>query len=245
MKNQSRPKYYLAVVLVLFLALLLSACSMFEKKLPNISVDEIYRHDLKVQINGVTYNGVGVVEAAPEYTVKVFPKGKIDRLMWRMCDGEDVLDDLGDDDFTFKIKPTQLETKSTCGTLQITVLEEKKRRNGYALIVFKDTRPEMSLPAELTCNKVTSQPNGVSVCQSAEGLYSQIKFSEPVVQMGAEAGCDVIRPNKGDETTFLFSLPKDECNFFFVAQSRAKENGKRKVHYLTTLGYTDVLPEEK
>ncbi len=231
------------IISTLLLFLLFSGCAAFSKKLPSISTDDIYRHDLRVEVNAKQYIGVGVVEAAPEYTIKVFPNGKIDRLMWRMCDGEDVLDDLGDDEYTFKIRPTALETKSSCGTLQITVLEEKKRRNGYALIIFKDTRPEISLPAQLTCNKITSNPYGVSVCQTAEGLYSQILFSEPVVQLGADDRCQVMQPSK-DEKVFLFTTPKDECNYFFVAQSKA-ENGKRKVHYLTTLGYTDVLPAEK
>lgn len=226
--------------------LFLTGCSLFQyEQLPVPSAGETYKHDLSVKINGVSYVGVGVVKRASSYKLEVFPEGKIDRIMWRTCNREEVVDKPPSgwfsNKFEFTVTPAAgLEDITSCG-LQITVLEEKKRRNGFAFFDFEDARPEVSLPAKVTCNGKLQSLSGVSVCQSASGLVQQIFFSSPVVQSGSSPECDIMRPFQGDETIYRFAMPPGECTYYFVAQTKAT-NGKRLLHRLTTIGYTDVLP---
>lgn len=232
-----------ALVVGYFFVSVLSGCVSTELAVP--SANETYRHDLKVKINGITFNGIGVAKAASRYEIEVYPPGKIDRIMWRTCNREEVVDapDLGwmEKKYKFVIEPVQgLEDVTSCG-LQITVLEEKKRRNGFAFIDFEDRRPEVSLPARLACNGVVNTVNGVSVCQSAVGLYQQINFDVPVIQNGSSLECDVMVPFNGDESVYRFTMPPGDCTYYFVAQEKAL-NGRRFVHRLNTKGYTDVPP---
>lgn len=225
-------------------AILTAGCSS-PQKLYTPNVNETYKRDLPVEINGVEFIGVGVAPAANTYKVKVTPPGKIDRIMWRTCNREEVVDkpDLGWGKSKYEFDVTLiegLEDMAACG-LSITVLEEKKRRNGFAFIEFQDKRPEISLHANLSCNGRVVQNKGVSICQSSEGLYQQIEFGTAVVQKGSSEQCDVMKPLDETEKKFRFIMPAGECTYYFVAKERAP-NGKRYSHRLSTIGYTDVPP---
>lgn len=228
------------------LFLFLTGCSLFQyKELYQPNANDFYRHDLKVKVNGVDFIGVGVAALSTSYKISVYPEGKINRIMWRTCNREEVVDEPSNGWFSskyeFELKPVSgLEDITSCG-LQITVLEEKKRRNGFAFIDFQDKRVETSIPSILICNGVTRTYSGVSVCQSAQGLYQQISFTTPVVQRGSSLECDVMKPLNGDEKVYRFSVAKGECSYYFVAKDKAP-NGKRYIHRLTTIGYTDVPP---
>jgi len=244
-----------ALVWVLLTAAL-TGCSLFHyRELPDLKESDVYRHDLYVDINGVRVFGVGVAPRLGTNRVRVYPPGKVDRIMWRTCSQEQVIDkpavggidngwfrkDTPYVDFTFDTA-YGLDDVNSCG-LKIEVLEEKKRRNGQALIEFMDSREEFSLIADLSCNGEFSQLKGVDICESAAGLFQRIVFNVPVVQMGKPTSelCDVMKPHKGDETTYVFKMPADECVYTFVSNQRAP-NGKRMSFRLTTVGYTDVPP---
>ncbi len=194
--------------------------------------------------------GVGVVRRASAYVLRVYPPGKVDRIAWRTCSQEQIIDkpDVSRSSWfggysyvDINYAPASgLDDVNSCA-VKIEVLEEKKRRNGMALIEFEDSREEVSLVADLICNGNSVQSRGVSACQSAAGLLQKITFPAPVVQTGSEAKCDVMKPLKGDETTYVFVMPSGECTYSFVSSARA-ENGKRIEHHLTVLGYTDVPP---
>lgn len=238
-------KRFCAGILAAVFLCAITACSSFLPKLYTPNPDDVYKHDLRLEVNGAVINGVGVVRYAPEYRVRVYPPGKIDRIMWRTCNREETVDkpDTGwfSNRYEFTIAPVQgFEDVNSCA-LSITVLEEKKRRNGFAMVEFEDRRPEVKLEASVACNGVVTKANGVSICQSASGLIQQISFAVPVVQKGASPECDVMRPLDSDEKTYRFAIAKGECSYYFVAQERAS-NGKRYVHRLTTIGYSDVPP---
>jgi hypothetical protein len=223
----------------------LSGCSLLTPRLYTPTTEDIYKRDLKVRINGKEYVGVGVLPLMPEYKVEVSPEGKIDRIMWRTCNREEVVDRPESGWFSNKYAFTfktiiGLEESTACG-LSITVLEEKKRRNGFAMFEFEDRRPEVSLMATLSCNGVVSKHRGVSICQSAEGLYQQIEFPTPVFHTGASKNCDVMEPVNGNEKIYRFPLARGECSYYFGSQGKSA-NGKRTLHRLTTIGYTDVPP---
>lgn len=231
-------------------------CSLLQyKELPDLKETDIYRHDLVVDINGVRINGVGIAPRLGRNNVTVYPPGKVDRIMWRTCSQEQVIDkptvskidngwfakDTPYVNFTFDTS-YGLDDVNSCG-LKIEVLEEKKRRNGFALVEFPDAREEFALITDLNCNGEFSQRAGVNICQSAAGLFQKIVFNVPVLQLGKPAHelCDVMKPYKNDETTYVFKMPAEECVYNFVSDQLAP-NGKRMIFRLTTIGYTDVPP---
>lgn len=258
-KNKFKDEHIVAwlfafLVLCAIMGFVLSGCSLLStKEIYQPSASETYKNDLRVSINGRIFVGVGVLPSEPSYTVEVFPEGRIDRITWRTCNREEVVDQdpkgfwdgiFGSkkDRYSFTLaRTTGLEDVTACG-LKITVLEEKKRRNGFAFFDFEDARPEITLPATLTCNGIKSQTSGVSLCQSAAGLYQQIEFPAEVIQKGSGPNCDVMKPLNGDLTKYRFVMPPGEdCVYYFVSNVK-DENGKRLTHRLTLIGYTDVPP---
>ena len=79
-------------------------------------------------------------------------------------------------------------------------------------------------------NGQTYISNGVSVCQSKEGLFQKIKFNTPV-KTATNADCNI----KGEGTEFEFKIKKDYCVTLF------KELNSGKLHKLTTVGYENIL----
>ncbi len=239
------------IVGLMALAVGLSACSLFQyKELPDFKESEVYRHELRVDVNEAQFYGTAVVKRATEYKVRVYPPGKVDRIAWRTCSQEQIIDkpDVsksgwfgGYSYIDFVYKPAfGVDDVNAC-PLKIEVLEEKKRRNGMALVEFEDAREEVTLFADLVCNGQLSQRRGVSICQSAAGLYQKIAFPSPAIQRGGDPKCDVMKPEKGDERFYLFVMAPGECVYTFVSNSKTP-NGKRMEHRLTTIGYTDVPP---
>jgi len=240
----------------LVFAMGLTGCSLLQyRALPDLKETDIYRHDLYLDVNGVRVFGVGVAPRLATNHVRVYPPGKVDRIMWRTCSEEQVIDKpaVGGIDNGWFRKDTPyvdfkfntaygLDDVNSCA-LKVEVLEEKKRRNGQALVEFEETREEYALIADLNCNGEFSQLKGVDICESAAGLYQRIVFNVPVVQVADQAGsaCDVMKPLKGDETTYVFSIAADECSYTFVAKQKAP-NGKRMAFRLVTVGYNDVPP---
>lgn len=227
----------------LFASFFLLAC-VTTRQLYTPDGNAVYMHRLSIDVNGKSFKGVGVVPLASEYKIEVDPPGKIDRIVWRTCSREDVIDEPStgwSGKFKFKISPTPgLEDVNSCA-LEIVVLEQKKRRNAFGLIEFQDRRPQISLPAKLSCNGVQTLEQGVAVCQSSAGLYQQIEFDVPVVQAGAEHNCDVVRPLRGNERIYRFPMAQGACTYYFVAKQK-HENGERLALRLSTIGYTDVPP---
>ncbi len=248
-------RYFAVVVLMtsvfVMIFLMVTGCSLFQyKQLPEYNAKATYKHDLVLDINGARVNGVGVAELADVYKVRVYPPGLVDRIMWRTCAKEEVIDkpDVQSSSWfngykyvDFIISPAFGLSDINACPLKIEVLEEKKRRNGFAYVDFKDRREEISLISDLTCNGVYSQNRGVSICQSAAGLYQQIIFPADVVQVGSNPECNVMKPLKGDEKVYRFSIAEGVCVYDFISNSKAP-NGKRISHRLITVGYTDVPP---
>lgn len=246
------------VAALLGAAFFISSCSTIGSffsysKLPEINEKDTYRHELQVDVNGVRINGVGVARLTSSYKVRVYPPGNVDRLIWRTCSKEELIDKpaiqnskswvfgSGYNYVDFVYTPAfGLDDANSCA-LKIEVFEEKKRRNGLALVEFQSSREDVSLIADLLCNGEFSQNRGVSACQSAAGLYQQISFPVPVVNKDVRPECDVMKPVNGDEKIYRFVMPPSGCVFSFVAKDLAP-NGKNYRHWLTTNGYTDVPP---
>lgn len=229
------------ILLVLVVSGMMSGCgSIPAMEVDEKQVDATYRHDLRVIIDGVATSGLAIVQKRDEYKLEVTPLGKIDRIVWGTCHQQKVIDQPANGwksySFTFKPDPT-MEQSQGC-PLEISVLEEKLKRNGWATIAFSSALPHRKLEASIKCDgKSNMILPGAALCQSAAGLYQRITFKEPVVQKGARPECDVMKTS--DQKTFDWSMPKGKCDYVFVSNTKAS-NGKRLELELNTIGYTDV-----
>lgn len=224
--------------------LFLTACSSLQFPATPDPSKTTFKHDLMMEVNGVKFKGTGVIPRAAQYKIKLFPQDKIDRVFWHTCHQEDVIDKPDTGWFTkayeFYLSDVPGVQDVNACALDIVVMDQQSRRNGFATLEFLDTRPEVSLPALLKCNGVTTfYDKGVSICQSAEGLIEQLKFNEPVVQTGAKPECDVMKAL--DDKTFTFVMPRGKCTYYFTADR--KIGGKRVSHRLQTVGYSEVPPK--
>jgi hypothetical protein len=230
--------FYLA--LALMIAFMFMGCGLLPEK-PN--ADAIYAHTLRVDVNGHLIQGMGVTRNTLDLNLKIYPEGKVDRLILRTCHREIVID--SPDKSFFKIyhevtlkRQAGVEDVAACA-LEIDAFEERKKRNGWAIIDFNDARPHVVLPSKVNCNgEEWTYPKGASVCQSAIGLVAVIRF-ETEVLVSPDAGCDAL--TTVDRKTYRIIMPKGKCTYYFRAREKA-ENGERLTHRLNTLGYTDVPP---
>jgi hypothetical protein len=224
-----------------FFFLMLSSCSSIVLPEKPETAGITFKHDLIVEVNGSKFKGIGVVPRHSQYTVKITPDEKIDRLIWQTCHQDDVIDKPKtgwfNKSYEFVLKDVPGVVDVTSCSLELISMNEAHRQNAFATIEFLDTRPEVSLPALLKCSGVmTNYSQGVSICQSSAGLVQQITFSEPVVNEGADGTCNVM--NSKDRLVYTFFMPKGKCTYYFVAKTKLGE--KRLLHRLQTIGYTDV-----
>lgn len=211
---------------------------------PQTSDGAIYRHDLTLEINGQKCVGTCVVPMADRYKVVIYPHGKIDRIMWQTCHQESVVDSPKsgwfDKKYGFEFRQAAgIEDSKACA-LEVGVFEERKKRNGWAVVDFQDARPETSLPASLKCNGSVFSTTGVSICQSASGLIQEIAFGTPVI-VRPSPECAVLTTK--DEKTYTFPLAKGKCTYYFVSNLKT-DKGVRRMHRLNTIGYSEVPVKE-
>lgn len=228
---------------LLLVSLLLAACGTFQlPEIPKDVSDVTFKHDLVIEINGKKYTGVGVVPRSSSYHIKVYPDERISRIFWNSCHQGNEVDQPNTGWFK---KTYEFDLKEVPGVqdvyacaLEVTVMNMEKRKNGFAVLEFLDSRPEVNLKALVKCNgSLEYYENGVSICQSAAGLIQQIKFSEPVIHAGSMGNCaDVMKA--ADDKTFTYIMPKGKCTYYFGADR--KLNGKTVLHRLQTVGYTEA-----
>jgi hypothetical protein len=229
-------KYYL----ILF-SIIIVGCAGGQLNDSYVNIEKkTFMHDLLVEVNGEKFIGSGVLKKAAEYKVTVFPEQKIDRIIFTTCHMQKT-DDAPKTDGIFK-KSVSITLRDipnvvdvfAC-SLGIVTFNEKTRENGFARLMFSDSRPEVSLPVLLKCNgAVTFYRDGVSICHAPSGLIQQLTFSEPVVQAGSRPECDVMKAV--DDKTFTFYMPPSQCTYYFV--SNRKLNGKNVVHRFHSIGFT-------
>ena len=114
----------------------------------------------------------------------------------------------------------------------------KKQRHGWGIAVFEDPRYE--LEATLYCNGHVKPYNGVSICQSREGLIQRIEFSEPVKLLNPIKGSGdrkEVCPELGKDyqKSYEFKIPGRECFYGFIGKE------SKKIHKLMTIGYEDII----
>ncbi len=192
----------------------------------------------------VSFCGVGVLPNMAEYNIKINSFGALNFFALTTCHEETTTENPDGGFFKkkgelyFNYTPT-MERGKAC-PLYISAYN-KKQRHGWGFLAFE--HPRYKLSSVVYCNGYVNQYNGVSVCQSREGLIQKIHFPEPVKLVKPVTGaadrkgeCPVLG-KKGD-TEITFQIPARECIYGFIGQE------SKKIHMLYTIGYEDIIVRE-
>lgn len=227
--------------IALMIVVIFSGCSMLPVKSPEEMAKHTYRKELVFEVDGKKYAGIGVLPHKAFYDITFFPEAKVDSYIIQTCH-RDVLirkpkTGWFSNKYTYRYQPqVGLETKSTCA-LEVAALNESQKNEGFAFITYQDERPEISLKANMRCNGLFSNEQGVAICQTAAGLLQQVFFMQQVLIENVGGPCEM--PTSDDGFFWNLKVSKDECTYFFTGREKHK-NGKRLSFGLTTIGYTSI-----
>lgn len=224
----------LAVSLILFG----TSCSSVQQRLdPSV----YYKRDMELRVNGFEGEGVLVVPKAESYKFEIKAKGRLDLFTLTTCHREEALEEAGQKGLFGDRKRVETVYKPVNGiendglcAVQLGGYEKVKGRHSWAFIDFEnESNP---LPARIFCNGNVHNANGVSSCQSREGLLQQIRFTENVdFSHSVECNPPTINGGKDGVERFEIKLSRGQCVYVFMRKS------DKAVHRLTTYGYQDVL----
>lgn len=213
-------------LLPLLLVLSFSNCSSVQQTL---NPDLFYKRDMRVQMDGMTGEGVLVVPSALKHTFKVTGKAPMDLYTFTTCHREIAIEGMNKEVSGYFTPAVGLEDTGACP------VEfggyDKKGKHSWAFVDFET--PEANLPAIVKCNGEKYESKGVTICQSRAGLFQRIEFPVEVVTAGS-ADCGKLIPKEGGKV-LEFALPKGRCVFAIG------EKGGGRIHRLTTLGYESIL----
>jgi hypothetical protein len=185
--------------------------------------------------------GVGVLPDLEDYRIKVKAPAELDFFALTTCHEETTSEnpDAGwkkkDGEVTFTYKPT-MEKGKAC-PLYISAFN-RKQRHSWGVLIFEHER--YKLPARVYCNGYVEEYDGVSICQSREGLIQQVHFNEPVKLVSPVKGaadkkeaCPVL--GKDGQSSFEFKIPNRECFYGFIGMNSGN------IHQLLTIGYEEII----
>lgn len=188
--------------------------------------------------------GVGVLPYADSYDLLIENEGKLNFFAMTSCHREKTTENYDksifkkDGRIKINYEPT-LEKSKACPLFVAAF--NRQGKHGWGAIFFE--HPKYQLKANIECNGDNKIANGVSVCQSRQGLLQKITFQEEVVAVRPVDGpaerkepCPVL-PTK-DNKTFEFLMPTRECVYGFVSKNT------KQVHIFNTIGYEQLIVRE-
>jgi len=238
--------------LIFFFTLItVSSCSVFkpnQSQNPALNTAVEYRKDMLITVNGTTFEGMGVVEAAPTYNFHVESRGQLDMFLFSSCNREWMKErawnvqkkvssglfgwgrKLKDQtkEVTFQYTPIEQIEKTYCPVF-LAGADKDKGKHSWGFVDFRTLN--MTLPARLECNGEIENSIGVGICQSRKGKTQVIEFAEEVI-VSPDGSCE-LGLNRGKR--FEFILPGNLCVYRFM---------RIKLPYLefrlTTFGYDSI-----
>lgn len=233
------------ILLALILGPFFIGCSSVPVDDPKKMAEQVYKKDLKVIIDGVTYQGLGVLPVKSSYEIVIAPEVKCQRITIQTKNRDVNLDEPKtgwlSNKVTYRYTPLLSAETDDNSSLEISCTNDKKK-NAFAYLVFQDSRPEISLRAHMRCNGEYSTPSGVGVCQTAVGLRQEIFFQSRVVAEDIGDGCDFVKTKDGYFWEWI-AIP-GECEVDFTSATERHANGKRLSFRLTAIGYTAIPSKE-
>jgi len=241
-------------VLVCLLLVLLAACGS-TSKIPrqNLEKGVAYRRDMMINVNGKTFEGMGVIDSADLYNFHVETRGEIDLFILSSCNrdwtkekawnvkmkvksglfnwGRKLVDKKRE--IKFDYEPIE-EIERTYCPIWLAGAEEKKGRHSWGFIDFRTA--DMILPARLECNGEVLNSKGVAACQSRTTLTQVVEFESEMLldsynAANSECKLEIDRGNR-----FEFQIRPGNCVYRFA---RIREPNLE--YRLTTYGYRKIL----
>lgn len=211
------------------LAALLMSCA-HDGQSPN-ALTKTYERNLSFTVNGVRASGTLVAEPAASYKIVIDLPNKAEVITITDCHRWLKFEKSGwfnRTQHTYTYTPADgVETKGFC-PLRIAAFD-LDGQNAWGIIEFNNR----DLPATLQCNGTTEYTNGVSLCQSHEGLEQRITFSEPVDYEPANLPGTECPKLISLQTMSGYKIPlaKGECVYVFLGLD-SRRSGR-----LMTFGY--------
>ena len=210
---------------LLFLLLFLCSCSTMQFK---GNPDIIYKHSVKMNINGKSCVGTCVVKRATYYSLQftVNYKSEVVRLSTNHRDVP-LQDQSKKISYLYvpSIDPDEINSQLKVGIFN------SKGQHEWGLIDFENE--DTTLEARVLCNGEKQDSKGVSICQSQSGLTQMIVFETPVKAYWNERCAEPVT-STGKE--WIYDISRGRCVYLFAT------DGKRHRH--STLGYDDVVISE-
>lgn len=232
---------------LLALTMLTVSCSSVGPIETQLSPEIDYQKDLTMRVRAwdnnrwgpyKTIEGMGVVESAKGYKIRVEPPGKADMITVLSCHREWKTPNpkhkggwFSKKYYEFEIWPTEEhEALKTC-SFDAGVYEKTRGRHAWGLLVIDSEREKLA--ATVKCNGKTSTFGGTSVCQAKKGLIQSIHFDRKVYATET-AGCILKKPEDG--RNWVYQMTEGECVVYFVDVKNADN-----IHKAVLFGY-DVIP---
>jgi hypothetical protein len=232
---------------VALLGAALSACaaipSVIVAPTSQTTPDHKFQYDLKGDINGYHFDGVGTVPLNDQnaYTLNVTSDVDVDLMTITTCHR-----DWSDQDqpitsggwftphrgFTFTFSLAHgIEDYGTC-LLRIGAYNKGGNPQQWAIVDF--LTPDSELPAVNKCNGDQGTTHGVSICQSKAGLDEEIDFASPVeIADATNVNCKPRVPKDGMH--WIYTLPNQECVVYFMEVA-----APHRFHRHSFFGYTQI-----
>lgn len=232
--------------LLLMFALIFVSCTSTSIR-PELDAKINYQKDLRMKVSPwqdkswgpyKVVEGMGVVESAKGYKIRVEPPGLADMITvlschreWKTPNPERQGGWFKRKYYEFEIWPTEdIEATKAC-SFDTGVYEKKAGRHAWGLLVINTKREKLA--ATFKCNGETVVYGGTSVCQSKKGLIESIHFDREVIATQT-SGCEI--PQAKDNRNFVFQMVKGECVVYFVDKANPDN-----IHKAVLFGY-DTIP---
>ena len=212
--------------MLLFIPFALVSCAVSQQQTPFFPSQSTDRADLVFETEGVTYDGVALVERRTSRKFRVTPPKDTAEMIVTTCHRETF--HVAKTPWEFTYQPAMwLENWDSC-LLSFTAVG-KAGVNHTALVDFTSNE---TLPAKVNCNgERLDYPRGASLCQSRAGLVQLISFDVPV-QVKWPARCAAPYTERGvtKDWRWYVELSKGLCVYSFKSDDD-------KYHRFTTRGY--------
>lgn len=218
------------IVIWCVIVMVLVACGTAptQKITQGLETGVIYKKDMQVCIDSKCRQGVIVGPQRDFYHFKIKAQGNLDLFTFATCHREEATTEHSKRKWFRKnreVKGNYIPRQGIeTGYCPVYIGGyDLKGRHSWAFVDFKT--PEANLSAELSCNGELLKSDGVSICQSREGLLQSISFKEAV----EVDSCGL----KGKKKDFVFKMPRGECVAVFF--------GANDLHRLTLIGYDKII----
>lgn len=202
--------------------------------------EPFYKRDMRIEVNGEVFDGVGVVKVQPRYTVTVDAKGTLNLLTITNCH-RDTSKESAFEKGIFKDKSRARFSVSLFNEEEgVTACPfhiggyDIKGKHSWGFLDFQNSA--MELPAQIKCNGAKGNITGVAACQALTGTHQFMEFTGTVLQ-ATSTTCPQWETK--DNKKFSLTVNRGFCTYRF------KETAKTgKEFRITVIGYDEILIRE-